>query len=49
MPRIDFILDGFKAALDKLDETIKLIRNSKDPSIARESLIKKLKISVIQA
>ena len=43
------ILDGFKAALDKLDETIKLIRNSKDPSIARESLIKKLKISVIQA
>ena len=43
------ILDGFKAALDKLDETIRLIRNSNDPSIARESLIKKLKISVIQA
>tara|TARA_B100000900_G_scaffold198296_1_gene168047 strand:+ start:7484 stop:9859 length:2376 start_codon:yes stop_codon:yes gene_type:complete len=43
------ILDGFKAALDKLDETIKMIRNSKDPSVARESLIKKLKISVIQA
>jgi len=43
------ILDGFKAALDKLDETIKMIRNSKDPSVARESLIKKLKISVVQA
>ena len=41
------ILDGFKAALDKLDETIKLIRNSKDPSIARESLIKKLKTILI--
>ena len=43
------ILDGFKAALDKLDETIKMIRNSKDPSVARESLIKTLKISVVQA
>jgi len=43
------ILDGFKAALDKLDETINMIRNSKDPSVARESLIKKLKISVVQA
>ena len=43
------LLDGFKIALDKLDQTIKIIRSSKEPSDARESLIKKLKISIIQA
>ena len=43
------ILEGFKAALDKLDLTIKIIRSSKEPADAREALIKKLKISIIQA
>ena len=43
------ILEGFKIALDKLDQTIKIIRSSKEPADARASLIKKLKISEIQA
>ena len=43
------ILDGFKIALDNLDKTIKIIRQSKEPIEAKISLIKKLKVSEIQA
>ena len=43
------ILDGFKIALDNLDKTIKIIRESKEPQDAKLSLIKKLKVTEIQA
>lgn len=43
------ILEGLKIALDNLDAVIKLIRASKDPKIARDSLMKKFKLSQIQA
>jgi DNA gyrase subunit A len=43
------ILEGLRIALDNIDKTIKIIRNSKSPAIAKESLIAKLKISEIQA
>ena len=43
------ILDGFKIALDNLDKTIKIIRQSKEPQDAKLSLIKKLKVTEIQA
>ena len=43
------LLDGFKVALDNLDKTIKIIRKSKEPSDAKEALIKQLKISEVQS
>jgi DNA gyrase subunit A len=43
------ILDGFKIALDSLDKTIKIIRQSKEPQEAKISLMSKLNISDIQA
>ena len=43
------ILDGFKIALDSLDKTIKIIRQSKEPQEAKISLMSMLNISDIQA
>jgi DNA gyrase subunit A len=43
------ILEGLKIALDHLDEVIKLIRGSKNPSEAREGLITQFKLSQVQA
>jgi len=43
------ILAGFKIALDNLDEVISLIRKSKDVDRARAGLMKKFKLSEIQA
>ncbi len=43
------ILEGLKIALDNLDAVIALIRASKDPEEAREGLMKKFKLSEIQA
>jgi len=43
------ILEGLKIALDHIDEVIKLIRASKDTVEAKEGLMKKFKLSEIQA
>ena len=43
------ILEGLKIALDHLDEVIKLIRASKNPSEAREGLMTQFKLSQIQS
>lgn len=43
------ILEGYIIALDNIDEVIKLIKKSKDTQTAREGLIKKFKLSEIQA
>ena len=43
------ILEGLKIAIDSLDKVIKLIRASKGPAEAKESLIKAFKFSVLQA
>jgi DNA gyrase subunit A len=43
------ILEGYLIALDNLDEVIALIRNSKDPEIAKTGLIDRFKLSEIQA
>jgi DNA gyrase subunit A len=43
------ILEGYLIALDNLDEVISLIRNSKDPDMAREGLISRFGLSEIQA
>lgn len=43
------ILEGFIIALDNIDEVIKLIRKSKDTPTAKEGLMKKFKLSDIQA
>lgn len=43
------ILEGLKIALDNLDEVISTIRNSKDQETAKENLIKKFKLTEIQA
>lgn len=43
------ILEGYLKALDHLDEVIALIRNSRDPEIAKEGLIKQFELSEIQA
>ena len=43
------ILEGYKIALDHIDEVIKLIKSSKDTPTARTGLIKKFKLSEIQA
>ena len=43
------ILEGFKIALDHIDAIITLIRNSATPAEAKEGLMKKYKLSDIQA
>jgi len=43
------ILEGLKIALDNLDEVIRTIRQSPDAETARERLIKRFKLSEIQA
>jgi DNA gyrase subunit A len=43
------ILEGYLIALDNLDAVIKLIRESRDPEIARNGLIEKFELSEIQA
>ena len=43
------ILEGYLIALDNLDEVIALIRNSRDPEIAKNNLIDKFSLSEIQA
>lgn len=43
------ILEGLLIALDNLDEVIAIIRNSPDVDTARERLIKKFKLSELQA
>ncbi len=43
------ILDGLKIALDNLDAVIKLIRAAKDGATAKAGLVKKFKLSELQA
>lgn len=43
------ILEGYIIALDNIDEIIKLIKKSKDTPAAREALMKRFKLSEIQA
>jgi DNA gyrase subunit A len=43
------ILEGYLIALDHLDEVIALIRNSKDPEVAKTGLMQKFALSEIQA
>lgn len=43
------ILEGLLIALDNLDEVIKTIRSSKDVPTAKENLIKKFKLTAVQA
>jgi DNA gyrase subunit A len=43
------ILEGLIIASDNIDEVIKIIRGSKSPDAARESLIERFKLSEIQA
>ncbi|MCB0220411.1 MAG: DNA gyrase subunit A [Chrysiogenetes bacterium] len=45
----EHILMGFKIALDNLDAVIELIRNSKDPAIAKAGLIENFGLSELQA
>ncbi|HLD03566.1 MAG TPA: DNA gyrase subunit A [Candidatus Dojkabacteria bacterium] len=45
----EHILEGLIIALDNLDEVIKTIRNSKDADIAKTNLMKKFKLTEIQA
>ncbi|HIF64289.1 MAG TPA: DNA gyrase subunit A [Deltaproteobacteria bacterium] len=43
------ILEGLKIALDNLDAVIKLIRKAKDAVTAREQLVDKFELSLVQA
>ena len=43
------ILEGFKIALENIDEVIKIIRGSRDANIAREQLMAKFGFTEIQA
>ncbi len=43
------ILEGLKIALDNIDEVIKVIRSSKDTSEAKDELVKRFSLSVVQA
>lgn len=43
------ILEGYKIALDNIDEVIRIIRGSKTSDVAQKGLIEKFKLSVIQA
>ena len=43
------ILEGYLIALDNLDEVIALIRNSKDPEVAKTGLMERFQLTEIQA
>ncbi|MBD5634768.1 MAG: DNA topoisomerase 4 subunit A, partial [Candidatus Eremiobacteraeota bacterium] len=43
------ILEGFRIALDAIDEVIRIIRESDSTETAREALVDRFKLSVIQA
>lgn len=43
------ILEGFKIALDNIDEVIKIIRGSKDANIAKDNLVTRFLLTEIQA
>lgn len=43
------ILEGLKIAVDHIDEIVSLIKKSKDPDTAKKSLMKKYKLSEVQA
>ena len=43
------ILEGYKIALDNIDEVIRIIRGSKTSDVAQKGLIEKFSLSVIQA
>src|SRR5438270_3206053 len=43
------ILEGLLVALDNLDEVIALIRGSRDPETARDGLIEKFELTLVQA
>lgn len=43
------ILEGLKIAIDHLNQIIKTIRESKDPRIAKEALMKNFELSEVQA
>ncbi len=43
------ILEGLKIALDNIDEVIKVIRASKDTAEAKEELVKRFGLSIVQA
>jgi DNA gyrase subunit A len=43
------ILEGYRIALDNIDAVIQLIKKSKDTPTARAGLVKKFKLTVIQA
>ncbi|RMG68393.1 MAG: DNA gyrase subunit A [Calditrichaeota bacterium] len=43
------ILEGLKIALDNIDEIIALIKKSRSPETARENLMKRFKLSEVQA
>lgn len=43
------ILEGLKIALDNIDEIINIIRSSKTDAIAREAMMERFQLSVIQA
>ncbi len=43
------ILEGLKIAIEQLDAVIKLIRSAADPAVAKEGLIRRFKLSQIQA
>lgn len=43
------ILEGLKIALKNIDKIIALIKSSKDPQIAKDGLMKKFKLSDVQA
>lgn len=43
------ILEGLKIALENIDKIIKTIKKSKDPSAAKESLIRKFNLTPVQA
>lgn len=43
------ILEGLIIAIDNIDEVVKLIKKSKTVEIAREGLVKRFKLTVIQA
>lgn len=43
------ILEGYKIALDHIDEIVELIKKSKDPETAKVNLMKRFKLTEIQA
>jgi DNA gyrase subunit A len=43
------ILEGLKIALDNIDEIIELIKKSRSPQTAKQSLIRRFKLSEVQA